>query len=285
VTDAFWVDPDGLRDSATGYEDKATEINKAADMIMKLISGPMVLNASGNDSGGRTFAQAHLEAGGQLHQGVLAWRDAAAGAGQSVKQIAQNFTSVESVAHDGAKGLHRDLNDGSSPGRRMDQVHATGGGQDTATTPFSPAILRPAMPGTPSVPPVGGGAADLHVSPTGNGTMMRMEPEGGIVPLAPSQQESSTPRSASIPADDGRPGDFRLSAGVGEGPWVQQIQPSAATPFQPLGGDPLSAGVPGTPLVDGGPWVGGSAAVPATPAVPTVGSSRSAVPGNPTGPS
>lgn len=103
----FWVNPDGLRRSAEGFTDKKLEINSISARITALTDPSRVTDATGNDSGGREFASAHLNMTSNLHDGVRAWSTATDATGGGLRGVARAFTTVENNATTEAKFLHR----------------------------------------------------------------------------------------------------------------------------------------------------------------------------------
>lgn len=91
----FWVNPSALAKSANGFADKSKQIASLCTRLRGLMQPGQLTTVIGNDPGGRAFLQAHLDAGGQLHEGLQAWTRAVGTTGTSVHTVASLFSTVE----------------------------------------------------------------------------------------------------------------------------------------------------------------------------------------------
>lgn len=107
MTDQFWVDPEGLGNAAGGFTSAADSIAKRRARIAELIDPARVRAAAGDDRAGRAFADAIIQAGGQLHAGVKAWEDAVRQTGGSLTDLGRAFGAVENNATESVNALRR----------------------------------------------------------------------------------------------------------------------------------------------------------------------------------
>ena len=92
--DQFWVNTDGLAQSAGGFHDKAATVNSLVDRV-KALSSPDLAAIVGLDSQGEGVFQQLQQGSTQLHQGLSQWGEAIHNAGDSVANSAKVFDKTE----------------------------------------------------------------------------------------------------------------------------------------------------------------------------------------------
>lgn len=105
MTDQFFVDADGLDGGRNGYREKASELDTLVQRIASLSSQGRVYSATGNDKDGKAFAETHLKAVGEIHDGIKVWAKAVDGTADSIGDMSESFR----VADEGAMDMSRDL--------------------------------------------------------------------------------------------------------------------------------------------------------------------------------
>lgn len=92
--DKFWVDTEGLKDSASGFHAKGTYIKNLATRIQHLMDTSSAA-ALGNDQEGREMWK-KIEAGAQdLYAGVNSWGTAVYQTGDAIVSSAKVFAATE----------------------------------------------------------------------------------------------------------------------------------------------------------------------------------------------
>jgi len=151
---SMWVDPDGLAASARGFASKADQIRAAASILKELIDPSLVRNASGADSMGRAFAEAHLQMGADLHEGVVTLGQAVSSTGDGVKNVADTFGAADSNAGAlaGSMGNQLDATSAAIPETVMERSpeYGTAGLPMGFSEPLTPGLWMPMTKGASS---------------------------------------------------------------------------------------------------------------------------------------
>ncbi|MEW2502048.1 hypothetical protein ACQPXB_47605 [Amycolatopsis sp. CA-161197] len=145
MTDDFFVDADGLTNSANGFAQKAGELRSLAQRVQALTNPSTVLAATGNDKNGTNFANVHLAAAGKIYNGLDAWAKAVDGTTTAVRDMADSFRDVDEGATELASSLrtdftqlNSDVNSGGDGGP-AEPLRAREGTALKPTTPSKPA--------------------------------------------------------------------------------------------------------------------------------------------------
>ncbi|MGH8922612.1 MAG: hypothetical protein ACRD0H_30460, partial [Actinomycetes bacterium] len=112
----FFVDADGLDTGRNGFGEKASEIESLVQRIAALGDPGRVAAAAGNDKNGTSFAQTHVQAVGEIHNGIKAWSRAVDGTKTAIGDMASSFREADAGAFDLATELRNSfdkLHDGS----------------------------------------------------------------------------------------------------------------------------------------------------------------------------
>lgn len=105
MSNDFFVDADGLDGGRNGYREKASELETLVQRIASLSSQGRVYSATGNDKDGKAFAETHLKAVGEIHDGIKIWAKAVDGTADAIGDMSGSFREVD----EGAMDMSRDL--------------------------------------------------------------------------------------------------------------------------------------------------------------------------------